>query len=119
MMDGSREIKVNHPRVVAKSVVVTLDRKVVIFDGKSYLRYMIQNNGPEEFAFNTISIGAGLEKEAIAASVFQDKPENKVAPKETLRGVIVFSSDLVKANTRLTMYLRDEDNAEIARTSIQ
>ena len=121
MLDGSREIKVNHPQVVAKRVVVTLDRRVVIFDGKSYLRYTIQNNGSEEFAFNAISIEAGLEKasQAIAASVIQDKPENKVPPKEMIRGVIVFSSDVVKDNTRLTMYLRGQDNAAIARASIQ
>jgi len=121
MMDGSREIKVNHPRVVAKNVVVTLDRKVVIFDGKSYLRYMIQNNGPEDFTFNAISIETGLEKngQSITANVIQDKPENKVAPKETIKGVIVFSSDAVKENTRLTMYLRGQDNVAIAHTSIQ
>ena len=121
LMDGSREIKVNHPRVVAKNVIVTLDRKVILFDGKSYLRYMIQNNGTEDFEFNAISIESGVEKDekAIAANVIQDKPENKVAPKEAVKGVIVFSSDFVKGNTRLTMYVRGQDNAAIARTSIQ
>jgi hypothetical protein len=121
LMDGSREIKVNHPHVAAKNVVVTLDRRVIIFDGKSYLRYMIQNNGTEDFEFNTISIETGLDKDekTIAANVIQDKPENKVAPKETIRGVIVFNSDVVKDKTRLTMYVRGQDNAEIARVNIQ
>ena len=121
LMDGSREIKVNHPHVVAKNVVVTLDRRVIVFDGKSYLRYMIQNNGTEDFAFNAISLETGLEKDgqAITANVIQDKPENKLAPREAIKGVIVFSSDAVKTNTRLTMYLRGQDNAAIARASIQ
>jgi hypothetical protein len=121
MMDGAREIKVNHPHVVAKNVVVTLDRRVIVFDGKSYLRYTIQNNGSEEFAFNAISIVKGLEKDAetIAANVIQDKPENKVAPKETIKGVIVFSSDAVKDKTRLTMYVRGQDNEAIASANIQ
>jgi hypothetical protein len=118
MMDGSREVKVNHPRVVAKNVVITLDRRVVIFDGKSYLRYTILNNGTEEFAFNTISI-EDKKEQAIEAQVIQDKPENRVAPKEAVKGVIVFSSDLVKDNNRLTMYVRDQDNTAIARASIQ
>src|SRR5215471_5540009 len=121
IMDGSREIKVNHPRVVAKTVIITLDHKVVVFGRKSYLRYTIQNSGTEDFEFSAISIEAGLDKDAkpIEASVIQNKSENKIAPKETIRGVIVFSSDVLNDNTRLTMYLRGQDNTAIARASIQ
>jgi len=121
MMDGSREIKVSHPRVVAGNVIVTLDRRVVVFGRKSYLRYTIQNTGSEEFDFSTISIETGVDKDAqpIEASIVQNRSENKLAPKETIRGVIVFSADVLKDNPRLTMYLRGHDNAAIARASIQ
>lgn len=121
IMDGSREIKVSHPRVVAKTVIITLDHKVVVFGRKSYLRYTIQNSGTEDFEFSAISIEAGLDKDAkpIEASVIQNKSENKIAPKETIRGVIVFSADVLNDNTRLTMYLRGQDNTAIARASIQ
>jgi hypothetical protein len=120
IIDGWRDIKISHPRAVSKNVVVTLDRKVIVFDGKSYLRFTIQNNGPEEFEFTTISLETGLEAgQPIEANVIQDKPENKVAPKQAIRGVIVFSSDLVKENTHLTMYVRGQDNEPIARAIIQ
>jgi hypothetical protein len=121
IIDGWRDIKVSRPRVASGSVVVTLDRKVIIFDGKSYLRYMIQNNGPDVFEFTAISIETGLEKDGqpIEANAIQDKPENKVAPRETIKGVIVFGSDLVKQNTRLTMHVRGQDNEAIARAIIQ
>jgi hypothetical protein len=121
IIDGWRDIKINHPRVVSKSVVVTLDRKVVIFDGKSYLRYTIQNTGTAEFEFNAISLETGIDTDGrkIEADVIQDKPENKLAPREAVKGVIVFRSDVVKANTRLTMYVRGQDNEAIARAVIQ
>jgi hypothetical protein len=121
IIDGWRDIKINHPRVASKTVVVILDPKVVIFDHKSYLRYTIQNNGPEEFEFNTISLEKGPEKDGgkVEADVIQDKPENKVPPGKAIRGVIVFSSDLVKENTHLTMYVRGQDNEAIARAVIQ
>jgi hypothetical protein len=121
VIDGWRDIKISHPRSVSRNVVVTLDRKVIVFDGKSYLRYTIQNNGPIEFEFTSISLENGQEKDGkpIEANVIQDKAENKIAPKESLRGVIVFSPDLVKENAHLTMSVRGQDNEAIARAIIQ
>jgi hypothetical protein len=121
IIDGWRDIKINHPRFVSKNVVVNLDQKVIIFDHKSYLRFTIQNNGPEEFEFNAISLEAGVDKDAgrVEADVIQDKPENKVAPGKAMKGVIVFSSDLVKQNTHLTIHVRGQDNEAIARAVIQ
>jgi type IV secretory pathway VirB9-like protein len=122
MMNGLQETKVDNQRVSTKNIVITLNPKVITFDGKSYLSFSILNSGAKEFAFAAISLEAGTtdkNKQPIAAEIVQSKSDNILASGETLKGVVVFDPALVKETDRLIMYLRGQDNVEIARANIR
>lgn len=121
MIQGVREIKSVDSRVVAKKVSLTLDPRVLTFDDKSYLRYTIRNDGPKEVSFNGLSLErrSGTEMSVISAKVIQGRAENKLGPGDAIMGVIVFDPKEVAAGDRLTLYVRGEDNAEVARLNIQ
>jgi hypothetical protein len=93
---------------------------VLTFNDKSYLRYTIQNNGDADFAFNSISLEAGAagSSKGIPADVVQSKDANKLAPGESLAGVMIFDSKLSENGERLTLFVRAVDNSEIARLTI-
>jgi archaellum component FlaG (FlaF/FlaG flagellin family) len=121
LMLGLREAKVSNTRVIAKKVIITLDPRVLLFDERAYLRYTIQNTGDKEFAFTGMSleVGEGSEKKPLTAEINQSKPDNLVAPGESLTGVIVFDPKQVAAKQKLTLFVRGEDSAELARVTIQ
>jgi vacuolar-type H+-ATPase subunit H len=121
MIQGVREIKSVDSRVVAKKVSLTLDPRVLTFDDKSYLRYTIRNDGDKEFSFNGLSLErrSGKAMFVIPAKVIQGRAENKLSPGDAIMGVIVFDPKEVAAGDRLTLYVRGEDNTEIARLNIQ
>jgi archaellum component FlaG (FlaF/FlaG flagellin family) len=121
MMLGLREAKVSNTRAIAKKVVITLDQRMLLFDDKAYLRYTIQNTGDKDFAFTAVSleVSDGKEAKPLTAVVNQSKPENSVAPGESLTGVIVFDPKQVGAKQRLTLFVRGEDSAELAHVTIQ
>jgi vacuolar-type H+-ATPase subunit H len=116
---GLREVRINNPRVSVKKVNVTLDPRVLLFDERSYLRYVIQNTSETEFAYGSISLEAGPANSPVPIDVVQTKNENKLAPGESLTGIVIFDAKLVGTKERLTLYVRGEDKAEIARVSIQ
>ena len=121
LMLGLREAKINNPRVAAKKVVISLEPRVITLDEKSYIRYTIQNNGDADFTFSAITLeaSAGAEMKAITAEVTQNKTENKVSPKEAVAGIIVFDPKQIGAKDRLALFIRGEENAEIAHLTIQ
>lgn len=121
LMLGLRETKVSNTRAIAKKVVITLDQRMLLFDDKAYLRYTIQNTGDKDFAFTAMSleVGEGKEVKPLTAVVNQSKPENLLAPGESLTGVIVFDPKQVGAKQRLTLFVRGEDSAELAHVTIQ
>lgn len=121
MIQGVREIKSVDSRVVAKKVSLTLDPRVLTFDDKSYLRYTIRNDGDKEFSFNGLSLErrSGKGMFVIPAKVIQGRVENKLSPGDAIMGVIVFDPKDVAAGDKVTLYVRGEDNTEIARLSIQ
>jgi vacuolar-type H+-ATPase subunit H len=121
MIQGVKEVKSTDSHVIAKKVSLTLDPRVLTFDDKSYLRYTIKNNGDKEFSFTVLSLErrSGKQTFAIPAKVYQGRVENKLGPGEAIMGIIVFDPKEVGAEDRLTLYVRGEDNAEIARLSIQ
>ena len=121
LMTGLREAKINNPRVSAKKVIISLDPRVITLDDKSYLRYTILNNGDSDFVFSAITLeaGAGNEVKAVTAEVTQNKTENKVSPKEAVAGIIVFDAKQIGARDRLALFIRGEENAEIAHLNIQ
>ena len=122
LMLGLRETKVSNTRATAKQkVVITLDQRMLLFDDKAYLRYTIQNTGDKDFAFTAVSleVSDGKEAKPLTALVNQSKPENLVAPGESLTGVIVFDPKEVGTKQRLTLFVRGEDSAELAHVTIQ
>jgi hypothetical protein len=120
LMLGLKEVRVSNPRIVARRVTVVIDPRVLTFNDKSYLRYTIQNNGDADFAFNSISLEAGAagSSKGIPADVVQSKDANKLAPGESLAGVMIFDSKLSENGERLTLFVRAVDNSEIARLTI-
>lgn len=121
MIQGVREVKTNDSRVANKRVNIELDPRVLTFDEKSYLRYLIKNNGDKEFAFEAISLekSSGKKSGIVPIHIIQGRVENKLKPGEAVIGIIVFDPKLVEAEDKLTLYVRGQDNAEIARLSIQ
>jgi hypothetical protein len=121
LMLGLRETKVSNTRATAKKVIITLDPRMLLFDDKAYLRYTIQNTGDKDFSYTMLSleVNDGQEGKPLTATVNQSKPENTVAPGESLTGVIVFDPKQVGPKQRLTLFLRGEDSAELAHVTIQ
>ncbi len=121
MIQGVREVKSADSRVFAKKVSLTLDPRVLTFDDKSYLRYTIKNDGDKEFSFSGLSLErrSGKDVVVIPAKVIQGRAQNKLGPGDAIMGVIVFDPKEVAAGDKLTLYVRGEDNFEIARLSIQ
>lgn len=122
LMLGLREIKVNNTKVTtAKKTVITLDPRVLLFDDKAYLRYMIQNTGDKDFAFTSLSLEVvdGKDSKPLTAEINQSKTVNTLPPGEALTGVIVFDPKHVAAKQKLTLFVRGADSAELAHLTIQ
>jgi hypothetical protein len=84
------------------------------------MQFSIQNNSAADFAYTAVSVRvtSGDETKAIPVDVFQTKSENKVNKGEKLSGVVVFDSNLVGAKDKLSMSLRGDDDAELARVIV-
>ncbi len=122
LMLGLREAKVSNTRVTTKKVIITLDQRLLIFDEKAYLRYTIQNTGDKDFIFTALSVEVSEGAEGakpLTTVVNQSKPENVLAQGESLTGVIIFDPKQVGTKQKLTLYVRGEDSAELARLTIQ
>jgi hypothetical protein len=121
LIQGVRDVKVNDSHVAPKRIDISLDPRMLIFDEKAYLRYTIKNNSDKEFTFSSISVekSVGKEKREIPAQINQGRVENRLKTGETIIGIIVFDSKLISETDRLTLYVRGEDNIEIARLNIQ
>ena len=122
LMLGLRESKVSNTRVTTKRVIITLDPRMLIFDEKAYLRYTIQNTGDKDFTFTALSVEVSDAAEGakpLTTVVNQSKPENVLAQGESLTGVIIFDPKQVGTKQKLTLYVRGEDSAELARLTIQ
>lgn len=121
MIQGVKEIKSIDSHVVARKVSITLDPRLLTFDERSYLRYTIRNSGDKEFSFTGLALErrSGKDVFVIAAKVIQGRAENRLAPGEAIMGVIVFEAREVGGEDKLTLYVRGEDNTELARLTIQ
>lgn len=121
VIQGVREAKTANSRLTSRRILVSLDPHVLTFDEKSYLRYSIKNDDDKEFAFSALALEkiANKESSAVPARVVQGRKENRLKPGETIMGVIIFDAKAVAADDRLTLLLRGEDNADLARLTIQ
>ncbi|HJZ69727.1 MAG TPA: hypothetical protein VKF81_16495 [Blastocatellia bacterium] len=122
LMLGLLEVRVANTRTVTKKrVTVTLDPRMLLFNERAYLRYTIQNASGGDFAFAAIVLEAGDGKDArpLTCVVDQSKPENLLQSGESLSGLIVFDPKQVDAKQKLTLFVRGQDNAELAHLGIQ
>ncbi|MBI3650487.1 MAG: hypothetical protein HY231_05500 [Acidobacteria bacterium] len=121
LLGGVQRAEVKTPRLEIKKVIITLASDMFTIAGKSYLRYTIQNASDKDFTFAAIALESGALKasQPIPVELNQSKPENTLAPSETLTGVIAFDAKLVAAKERLVLLLRGDDNLEIARLVVQ
>jgi hypothetical protein len=121
MIQGVREVKSVDSFVVARKVSLALDPRMLSFDDKSYLRYTIKNSGDKDFAFNGLVLErrSGKGSVAIPAKVIQGRVENKIGPGEAIMGIIVFDSKEVATEDKLTLYVRGDDNTQLARLTIR
>ena len=122
VMLGLREMKVSSTHVVTpKKAVINLDPRVLIFDERAYLRYMIQNSGDKDFSFTLLSLEVtdGKTMKPLTAEIIQSKNVNSLAPGESLTGVILFDPKQVAAKQKLVLFVRGEDSAELAHLTIQ
>jgi hypothetical protein len=121
ILGGIQRSEVKTVRAEARKIVFMLDANLYTIEGKSYLRYTIQNAGDQNFAFTTVAleIGAAKALQPVAVEITQSKAQNLLAPTETLTGIIAFDAKLVAAKDRMILYLRGEDNSEVARLMVQ
>lgn len=122
LMLGLKEARLNNSKAVTKKKIsVTLDPRLLVFNERGYIRYTIQNTGEDEFRYSAIVVeeGQAADLKPLAVEVVQTKAENVLAKGESLTGIIAFDATKLDPKSRLTFYLRGEDNAEIARVNIQ
>lgn len=118
---GLRESRIDNSKLVVKKIVIMLDPRVLIFNDKSYVRYRLHNTGDKAFTFGSVTLetGEGDESKPISIKLFQSKNENRLETGESLTGIIAFDPKQITTGSRLSFYLRAEDNAEIGRMTIQ
>jgi hypothetical protein len=121
LLAGIQRAEVKTLRVEARKIVFMLDPNLYTIEGKSYLRYTVQNAGDKDFAFTAIALEAGTAKtlQPITVELNQSKAQNMLAPTETLSGIIAFDSKLISGKDRIMLYLRGEEALEIARLMVQ
>ena len=122
LMQGVQQMNVENTRASNKKIVVQLDSKMWVFDGKAYLHYTIQNVSGQDFSFGSVSLEAGQPKgtlQSVPIELTQQKAENTLAPQESLAGVIAFDSKMISPKDRLELFIRDADNVEVVRIRIQ
>ncbi|MEW6129406.1 MAG: hypothetical protein AB1757_20365 [Acidobacteriota bacterium] len=119
VMAGIQITGVKNSSATFDKIKVLLDSQMLSFDGKYYLRYIIQNLKSGEFAFGSISLEAGASKQTIPVELTQSKQENSLASAESLTGVLVFDQKMVAPKDKLFFVIRGTDDTEIGRINIQ
>jgi hypothetical protein len=116
LIPGIGESRTINARAAANKVVISLDRRVLKFGDKSYLRYTILNNSSTDFAYTSVALQAsqGPETRSIAVEVTQNKNEFRVTKGESLVGIVAFDSKLVATKDVLTLTVRGDNDSEIA-----
>src|SRR5262249_17343961 len=56
VLSGIGEARPGYARATSKNVSVSVDRRLLTFNGKSYMQYTIQNNSGVDFAYTAVSL---------------------------------------------------------------
>jgi hypothetical protein len=119
IMGGIQSASVKNSSATFEKVKIMLDTQMLTFDGKTYLRYIIQNLRAADFSFTAVGLEIGASKQSLAIEWSQSKSENSLAPAESLTGVIVFDQKNVAPKDKLFFVVRGENDTEIGRINIQ
>lgn len=119
IMGGIQIASVKSTSATFDKIKVLLDSQMLTFDGKTYLRYIIQNLRTADISFTAVGLEVGASKQSLAIEWTQSKSENTLAPAESLTGVIVFDQKNVAPKDKLYFVIRGENDTEIGRINIQ
>jgi hypothetical protein len=114
LLGGLNTTSISNAQVVTpKKVIVRLDKEMYTFEGRTYMRYTIQNSGKENFVYAGIRLEAGptpASQKHVPAEVIQSKPENKVVPGETVAGILVFDQKLTNPKDKVVLSVQGKDD---------
>jgi hypothetical protein len=114
LLGGLTATRISNAQVVTqKKVIVRLDKEMYTFEGRTYMRYTIQNSGKENFVYSAIRLEVGAtpaSEKQVPAEVIQSKPENKVVPGETVAGILVFDQKLTNPKDKLILSVQGNDD---------
>jgi vacuolar-type H+-ATPase subunit H len=119
IMGGIQSTSVKNTSATWDKVKIMLDPQMLTFDGKTYLRYILQNLRATDFAFTAIGLEVGSSKQTVAIEWTQSKSDNTLTTAESLTGVIVFDQKNVAPKDKVYLVLRGENDTEIGRINIQ
>jgi len=115
MLAGLNTTRIGDARAVTqKRVTLRLDKEMYTFEGRTYVRYTIQNSGSENFIYGQVRLevsGGPVGQRAVPTEVIQSKPENKLVPGETVAGVLAFDPKLINRNDKLVLSLQGKDDS--------
>jgi hypothetical protein len=123
LLGGMNVTRINNAHVVTqKKVALRLDKEIYTFEGRTYMRYTIQNSGSENFVYSGLRLEAGTtpaSQRQVPAEVIQTKPENKVVPGETVAGILVFDQKLVSTKDKLVLSVQGKDDTTLTHIVLQ
>jgi cell division septum initiation protein DivIVA len=120
LMVGLGEVKIKEAKSSSKKLAFVLDKTLLKFNDKGYLRFTLRNNSSESVSFATISLETGSDSEpkVIPVEVLLNKTENTVTPTESLTGVVVFDLSQVDKSAVLRLVIRDKEKNDIVRVAV-
>lgn len=121
LMLGLREAKITAQQVLTKNLAINVEKKLITFDDKSYLRFTMQNTGDVDLAFKSVSLEkvSAEKREIIPTEVTLTKSETVLKPTEAITAILSFDAKLISERDRLTLYLRGDGDVEIARAVLK
>lgn len=120
LLGGLSTTRITNPHVVTqKKVALRLDKDMYTFEGRTYMRYTIQNSGSENFVYAGLRLEAGANQKLVPTQVVQSKAENRVVPGETLAGILVFDQKLINAKDKLVLSVQGKDDNTLTQLVVQ
>jgi hypothetical protein len=117
LLGGLNATRISNAHVVTqKKVTVRLDKDMYTFEGRTYIRYTIQNSGNENFIYSALRLEAGstpASQKLLSTESIQSKPENRVIPGETVAGILVFDQKALNPKDKLVLSVQGKDDSTL------
>lgn len=120
VMAGIDELKVKDEHIGSKKIIVKVDRRILKFGDKAYLRYTIQNASDAPFSYSGIEIqkDSGKGPKPLTVEFTQNKEENTLKVGEVITGVITMDPKALAPPGTVEMVIKQQGNKEFARLQI-